>query len=44
MIEIYPRYEVIFDPGNIDQGCDKIAGMMSDEGGIYQGGAGCRAV
>lgn len=23
---------VIFDPDNIDQNCDRIAGMMSDEG------------
>lgn len=32
MIQINPRYEVIFDPGYIDQDCDRIAGMMSDEG------------
>ena len=32
MIQLNPRYEVIFAPENIDQGCDKIAGMMSDEG------------
>ena len=32
MIQLNPRYEVIFDPGNIDQDCDRIAGMMSDEG------------
>ena len=32
MININPGYEVIFDPGNIDQNCDRIAGLMSDEG------------
>ena len=32
MIELNSRYEVIFDSENIDQDCDKIAGMMSDEG------------
>lgn len=31
MIQINPRYEVIFDPGNIDQDCDRIAGLMSVE-------------
>ena len=32
MIELNPRYEAIFNPDNIDQDCDRIAGMMSDEG------------
>lgn len=32
MININPGYEVIFDPGNIDQNCDRIAGLMSDKG------------
>lgn len=32
MIQINPRYEVIFDMENIDQDCDRIAGLMSDEG------------
>ena len=32
MIQLNPRYEEIFDPENIDQDCDRIAGMMSDEG------------
>ena len=32
MIQINPRYEVIFDSENINQDCDRIAGMMSDEG------------
>ena len=32
MININPGYEVIFDPGNIDQNCDRIAVLMSDEG------------
>ena len=32
MIQLNPRYEVIFDPKNIDQDCDKIAGLMSVEG------------
>ena len=32
MININPGYEMIFDPGNIDQNCDRIAGLMSDEG------------
>jgi len=32
MIQLNLRYEVIFDPENIDQDCDRIAGMMSDEG------------
>ena len=31
MIQLNPRYEVIFDPKNIDQDCDKIAGLMSVE-------------
>ena len=32
MIELNPRYEAIFNPDNSDQDCDRIAGMMSDEG------------
>ena len=32
MIQLNPRYEAIFNPDNIDQDCDRIAGMMSDEG------------
>ena len=32
MIQLNPRYETIFDPDNIDQDCDRIAGLMSDEG------------
>lgn len=32
MIQLNPRYEEIFDPENIDQDCDRIAGLMSDEG------------
>lgn len=32
MIEINPRYEAIFNPDNIDQDCDRIASLMSDEG------------
>lgn len=28
MIQLNPRYEVIFDPENIDQDCDRIAGLM----------------
>ena len=32
MIQLIPRYEVIFDPKNIDQDCDKIAELMSVEG------------
>lgn len=32
MNNINPGYEMIFDPGNIDQNCDRIAGLMSDEG------------
>ena len=49
MIQLNPRYETIFNPDNIDQNCDRIAGLMSDEGkfikealdaGLYkQGGA-----
>ena len=31
MIQINPRYEVIFDPGNIDQDCDRIASLMNVE-------------
>ncbi len=36
MININPGYEVIFDPGNIDQNCDRIAGLMSDEGNFIK--------
>ena len=32
MIQLNPRYETIFNPDNIDQNCDRIAGLMSDEG------------
>lgn len=32
MIQLNPRYGAIFNPDNIDQDCDRIAGMMSDEG------------
>ena len=32
MIEINPRYGVLFETENIDQDCDRIAGMMSDQG------------
>ena len=32
MIQFIPRYEWMFDLRNIDQDCDRIAGMMSDEG------------
>ena len=32
MIQLNPRYEAIFDPQNIDQECDRIAGLMSVEG------------
>lgn len=31
MIELNPQYEKIFDPRNIDDDCDKIAGLMSSE-------------
>ncbi len=34
MIQFNPRYEVIFAPENIDQDCDRIAWMMSDEGNL----------
>lgn len=36
MIQLNPRYEVIFDPKNIDQDCDKIAGLMSVEGNFIK--------
>ena len=32
MITSNPRYEAIFDPVNIDNDCDRIADMISDEG------------
>lgn len=32
MIQLNPRYEAIFDSENIDQDCDRIAGLMSVEG------------
>lgn len=32
MIELNPKYEAIFDATNIDDNCDKIAGMINDEG------------
>ena len=31
MISHNPQYEMIFDPRNIDDDCDKIAGLMSSE-------------
>ena len=31
MIHLNPRYEAIFNPDNIDQDCDKIAGLMNVE-------------
>ena len=31
MTKLNPRYEMIFDSKNIDQDCDKIAGLMSVE-------------
>lgn len=31
MIELNSQYEMIFDPRNIDDDCDKIAGLMSSE-------------
>ncbi len=31
MIQLNPQYEKIFDPRNIDDDCDKIAGLMSSE-------------
>ena len=32
MPQLNPRYEAIFAPKNIDQDCDRIAGLMSVEG------------
>lgn len=32
MFQLNPRFEAIFNPDDIDQDCDRIAGMMSDEG------------
>jgi len=32
MIQLNPRYEAIFAPKNIDQDCDRIAGLMKVEG------------
>lgn len=31
MITLNPQYEVIFDPRNIDEDCDKIADEISDD-------------
>lgn len=31
MIELNPKYETIFDVCNIDDDCDKIAGLMNEE-------------
>lgn len=36
MIELNPQYEKIFDPRNIDDDCDKIAGLMSSEVNIIK--------
>ena len=36
MIQLNPRYEAIFDSRNIDQDCDKIAGLMSVEGNFIK--------
>ena len=32
MIQLNPQYEAIFDPGNIDNDCGRIADMIFDEG------------
>lgn len=32
MIELNPKYEAIFNPRNINDDCDKIADMISEEG------------
>lgn len=37
-------YEVIFNPENIDQECDRTSGLMSNEGKFIKNSAGCRAV
>ena len=36
MIQLNPRYEAIFDSRNLDQDCDKIAGLMSVEGNFIK--------
>ena len=36
MIELIPQYEKIFNPRNIDDDCDKIAGLMSSEVNIIK--------
>ena len=36
MIELNPQYEKIFNPRNIDDVCDKIAGLMSSEVNIIK--------
>ena len=36
MIQLNPRYEAIFDSRNIDQDCDKIAGLMTVEGNFIK--------
>jgi hypothetical protein len=36
MIQLNPRYEGIFTPENIDQDCDRIAGLMSVEGNFIK--------
>lgn len=36
MIQLNPKYEKIFEPRNIDDDCDKIAGLMSSEVNIIK--------
>ncbi len=36
MIQLNPQYEKIFDPRNIDDDCDKIAGLMSSEAALIK--------
>ena len=36
MIELNPQYEKIFDPRNLDDDCDKIAGLMSSKAALIK--------
>ena len=36
MIDVNPKYEKIFDSRNIDDDCDKIAGMMNEEAALIK--------
>ena len=36
MIQLNPRYEAIFNPGNIDRDCNRIVSLMNVEGNFIK--------